>query len=92
MPVAIGQVGHVMFGVVDSLMVGSIGKNPLAAASLVNGIVILILILGLGMSLAATPLIGIAKGKKNNDLYIRIPVTVWLRNNAMNKPPGMARR
>jgi MATE family multidrug resistance protein len=67
MPVAIGQVGHVMFGVVDSLMVGSIGKNPLAAASLVNGIVILILILGLGMSLAATPLIGIAKGKKNND-------------------------
>ncbi|MBL1212411.1 MAG: MATE family efflux transporter [Ignavibacteriae bacterium] len=67
MPVAIGQVGHVMFGVVDSLMVGSLGKDPLAAASLVNGIVILILILGLGMSLAATPLIGIAKGKKNND-------------------------
>jgi MATE family multidrug resistance protein len=67
LPVAIGQVGHVMFGLVDSLMVGSLGKNPLAAASLVNSIVILVLILGIGVSLAITPLIGIAKGQKNTD-------------------------
>ncbi len=67
LPVAIGQVGHVMFGVVDSLMVGPLGKDALAAASLVNSVVILILILGLGVSLAITPLIGIAKGQNNND-------------------------
>ena len=37
-PVVIGQLGHMMLGVVDSLMVGQLGAVPLAAASLVNGL------------------------------------------------------
>jgi len=63
-PVIIGQLGIVMMGVVDSLMVGKLGPAPLAAASLGNGMTFLILIIGIGLSLAVTPLVAIAVGAK----------------------------
>jgi len=66
-PVVIGQLGHMMLGVVDSLMVGRLGAVPLAASSLVNGLILLILVLGIGMSVALTPLVAIAKGSDNHD-------------------------
>jgi len=66
-PVSIGQIGHVMMGVVDSLMVGRVGTVPLAAAALVNGLFFLVLVLGIGMTMAITPLVAIAKGEKNVD-------------------------
>ena len=66
-PIVIGQLGHMMLGVVDSLMVGKLGAVPLAAASLVNGLILLIVVLGIGMSVALTPLVAIAKGAGKND-------------------------
>ncbi len=66
-PVVIGQLGHMMLGVVDSLMVGNLGAVPLAASSLVNGLILLIIVLGIGMSVALTPLVAIAKGSGNHD-------------------------
>lgn len=66
-PVSIGQLGHIMLGVTDSIMVGKVGAVPLAASSLVNGIVFLILVFGLGMTLAITPLVSIARGKNEKD-------------------------
>ena len=66
-PVVIGQLGHMMLGVVDSLMIGKIGAIPLAASALVNGLILLILVLGIGMSVALTPLVAIAKGSDNHD-------------------------
>ncbi len=66
-PVVIGQLGHMMLGVVDSLMVGRLGAVPLAASSLANGLILLVMILGIGMSVALTPLVAIAKGSKNHD-------------------------
>ncbi len=63
-PVSIGQIGHIMLGVTDSIMVGHVGSVPLAAASLVNGLFFLILILGIGITLAITPLTAIAAGAK----------------------------
>ena len=65
-PVSIGQLGHTMMGFVDSLMVGKLGAAPLAAAALVNGLFFLILVIGIGMTMAITPLVAIAKGSKNN--------------------------
>jgi len=65
-PVTISQLGHVMLGVVDSIMVGKVGATPLAASSLVNGLVFLVIVFGLGMSLAITPLVAIAKGKEDH--------------------------
>jgi len=65
-PVVIGQLGHMMLGVVDTVMVGRVGAVPLAASSLVNGLILLVLVLGIGISVALTPLISIAKGAGNN--------------------------
>lgn len=61
-PISLGQVGHIMMGVVDSLMVGKLGAVPLAAASLVNGLFFLILVLGIGMSMALSPLVAMSTG------------------------------
>jgi len=66
-PVVIGQLGHMMLGVVDSLMVGRLGAVPLAASALVNGLILLVMVLGIGMSVALTPLVAIAKGSENHD-------------------------
>jgi MATE family multidrug resistance protein len=51
-----------MMGVVDSLMVGKLGAAPLAAASLGNSLTFIVLIIGIGVSLAVTPLVAIAVG------------------------------
>ncbi|MHB2153444.1 MATE family efflux transporter [Calditrichota bacterium GD2] len=64
-PVSIAHLGHVMLGVVDSMMVGHVGADHLAAASLVNGLAFLFLVFGLGLSLVITPLVAIARGQKN---------------------------
>jgi MATE family, multidrug efflux pump len=63
-PVIIGQLGFIMMGVVDSLMVGTLGSAPLAAASLGNSITMLVFIVGIGVSFAVTPLVAISVGAK----------------------------
>ncbi len=64
-PVSVGQLGHIMLGVVDSFMVGKLGAAPLAAASLANGLFFLILVIGIGLSMAITALVAIAKGEND---------------------------
>ena len=64
-PVIIGQLGIIMMGVVDSLMVGKLGAAPLAAAALGNSITFIVLIIGIGVSMAVTPLVAIAVGAHN---------------------------
>ncbi len=64
-PVSLGQLGHIMLGVVDSMMVGRVGVDALAAASLVNGLFFLIIVIGFGMSMATTPLVSFHLGRKN---------------------------
>jgi MATE family multidrug resistance protein len=63
-PVMISQLGIIRMGVVDSIMVGRLGPVPLAAASLGNSLVFLILIIGLGSSTVLSPLIAILIGGK----------------------------
>ena len=61
-PVMLGQLGHVMVGLADNLMVGQLGAAPLAAVSLGNSLVFIALSLGIGFSFAITPLIAEADG------------------------------
>ena len=63
-PVIIGQLGIIMMGVVDSIMVGRLGPIPLAAASLGNSLIFLILIIGIGSSIVVSPLVAILVGGK----------------------------
>jgi MATE family multidrug resistance protein len=61
-PVIIGQAGIIMMGVVDNLLVGGLGAPALAAASIANGLFIVIFILGIGICSAVTPLVAISVG------------------------------
>jgi len=64
-PIIIGQVGHVITGITDSIMVGNLGSDYLAAASFAHNIFILIFVFGVGVSTGLTPLVGVAKGEEN---------------------------
>ena len=62
-PVMIGHLGHVLVGLADNIMVGRLGAAPLAAVSLGNSFVFIAFSLGIGFSLAITPLIAEADGE-----------------------------
>ncbi|MBZ9728832.1 MATE family efflux transporter [Salegentibacter sp. JZCK2] len=64
-PVMLGQLGHVLVGLVDNLMIGQLGPAPLAAVSLGNSLVFIALSLGIGFSFAITPLIAEADGAQD---------------------------
>jgi len=54
-----------MVNVADSVMVGQLGAVPLAGASLANVIFHLLLMFGIGISYAITPLVAAADGESN---------------------------
>src|SRR5690554_3314726 len=62
-PVMLSQLGQVMVGVADSMMVGRLGAEPLAAASLANSIFFVVMMFGIGVSMAMTPLVAAADGE-----------------------------
>ncbi len=64
-PVMLGQLGHVLVGFVDNIMIGQLGKASLAAVSLGNTLVFFALFLGIGFSFAITPLIAEADGEND---------------------------
>jgi MATE family multidrug resistance protein len=64
-PIMIGHLGHIFVGFADNIMVGRLGAAPLAAVSLGNSFVFVAFALGIGFSLAITPLIAEADGENN---------------------------
>ena len=64
-PVMLGQLGHVMVGLIDNIMVGQLGAAPLAAVSLGNALVFIAISIGIGFSFAITPLVAEADGAGN---------------------------
>ncbi len=61
-PIVVGQLGQMLMSVVDNIMVGKIGAQALAAASIANAMFMLIMVVGFGISMAVTPLAAIAYG------------------------------
>jgi MATE family multidrug resistance protein len=64
-PIMLGQLGHVLVGFVDNIMVGQLGAAPLAAVSLGNGVAMFALFIGIGFSFAITPLVAEADGEED---------------------------
>jgi MATE family multidrug resistance protein len=64
-PVVATQLGTMMLGVVDALMVGRLGKEALAAASLGNVWVIGTMLVGMGLVLGMDPLVSQAHGARD---------------------------
>ncbi|PJJ61124.1 MATE family efflux transporter [Hymenobacter chitinivorans] len=65
LPVVVSQLGHIAVGVCDSMMVGKIGKVPLAAVSLGISVSTVFMILGMGLTFAITPLVAAADGRRD---------------------------
>ena len=66
-PVMLSQLGHMIVNVADSVMVGRLGAVPLAGASLANVIFHILLMFGIGISYAITPLVATADGEDDVD-------------------------
>ncbi|MCL6259092.1 MATE family efflux transporter [Aquiflexum sp. TKW24L] len=71
-PVMLSQLGQVLVGVADSMMVGRLGAIPLAAASLANSIFFVVLMFGIGVSMAMTPLVAMADGNGKSKRISRL--------------------
>ena len=81
LPVSIGMLGHIMLGLADSLMVGRVSPEALAASSLVNGLVWLVVVFGLGLSMAISPLVAIERGKgKTAACGVILRHALWLNS------------
>lgn len=57
LPIMGAQLGQVTVNLADNLMVGRLGAAPLAAVSLANAILAVLMVLGFGLSFALQPLI-----------------------------------
>ncbi len=71
-PVMLSQLGHIMVGIADSIMVGQIGPVPLAAASFANNFLGVFLMFGIGLSYGITPLVAQADGQADTSKITRL--------------------
>jgi MATE family multidrug resistance protein len=65
-PVMLSQLGHVTMGVADNIMVGNLGAANLAGAGLANVAFNFLLLFGIGVSYAITPLVSTADGERDD--------------------------
>ncbi|MCR4593209.1 MAG: MATE family efflux transporter [Bacteroidaceae bacterium] len=67
-PIMIGQIGTIIMGIMDTVMIGRYGTGELAAAGFVNAIIGLVAISALGFSYGLTPVVGslLGKGEKQS--------------------------
>ncbi|MCD8292839.1 MAG: MATE family efflux transporter [Prevotellaceae bacterium] len=63
LPIIIGQVGNILIGFADTLMIGHHSTEELGAAAFVNNLFILCFISGMGFSYGLTPVAGSLYGK-----------------------------
>lgn len=66
-PLILTQVGHIITGMVDTIFLGQIGVTEQAAGIFANNIYVLVLVFGIGLSYATTPLV--TQAHEKNDLY-----------------------
>ena len=65
LPVMLSQLGQISVNQADTIMLGQLGAENLAAVSLGGSIFILIMIFGMGIAMAITPLVAEADGNNN---------------------------
>jgi MATE family multidrug resistance protein len=65
-PIIVGQVGQTLMGITDSVMIGRVGKVPLAAAAFANGLCNMVFIVGLGLLLPVAVFAARAHGARES--------------------------
>ena len=64
-PIVIGQIGMIVLGFADTLMIGHYGTDELATASFVNNMFNLVIIFSTGFSYGLTPIVGALFGSND---------------------------
>jgi MATE family multidrug resistance protein len=78
-PIILGQVGIMLMGVADTVMVGNLGREVLAASVAANNIFWLIYFLGMGILFAISPLVAIYSGEGRPEKgYLSYRAGIWV--------------
>ena len=86
-PIILGYVGLILTYMADNVMVGQLGKVPLAGASLANNVALIPVVFTIGLSMGITPLIGKAIGQENhtkissylyNSLWVFVTISILI--------------
>jgi multidrug resistance protein, MATE family len=76
-PLIVGQLGMLVMGLADTLMVGHFGSAELAAAGFVNAIFALVAIFSLGFTYGLTPVVGARYGQGDSEGIGRVLKGGW---------------
>ena len=79
-PIIIGQIGNIMQGWADTIMVGQYGTPELSAAGFVNNVFNLVVYFLMGISYATSPIVARYYGQKKNMEVLR----TFYNSNALN--------
>lgn len=77
-PIMLGQMGVILVGFIDNIMVGRYGTQELAAASFVNGFINIAFILAMGFSYGLTPLVSGSFASSNGKLKTLLKSSTFL--------------
>ncbi|MEO8415877.1 MAG: MATE family efflux transporter [Ginsengibacter sp.] len=64
-PIIMGELTQMALGIIDNIMVGSISYKHLAAAALVNSVMNVPFVLGIGMTMSVSQTVSMAHGRKD---------------------------
>jgi MATE family multidrug resistance protein len=64
-PIIFGELTQMALGIIDNIMVGSISYKHLAAAALVNSVMNVPFVLGIGMTMSVSQTVSMAHGRKD---------------------------
>lgn len=77
-PIIIGQIGIVLMGVADVVMIGRLDATNLAAAGLANSVYFLVSIIGIGTLSAVSAIVAKAKGAgHSNETALLFRQSIW---------------
>jgi len=65
-PIIFGELTQMALGIIDSIMVGKISYQQLAASALVNSVLNIPFVLGFGMTMAISQTVAMANGRKDS--------------------------
>ena len=83
-PIMVGQLGTIVMGFADTIMVGWYGTEELAAAGFVNNILALAFIAAMGFSYGLTPIVSSLHGEGKNHLIAKKLKNSLLANNILS--------
>ena len=79
-PIVVGQIGVIVLGLADTLMIGHHSTQELAAASFVNNVFNLVIIFSTGFAYGLTPVVGALYGQNNLEATGRVLKNSLLAN------------